>query len=241
MSSSQAFRWERVSDQTRFQRDPTLAIPAEVTGLLTEGALAPHRIHQERGVYWYFGHVLATTKKDKRNPKTRLKLWTEADGLIAIDESWPIGPEATFDLDRRRALVASASDEARTIGALFEIDLNTRKRRQLEIVNPGDITGWSGAFYLSDGGIAARWRTRLHVFHRDGDRLTLAPFDMEIGEFFYVGVAGRFAVTPAAIWDVDSTGIRQVAEFPGVLGNCQLAFDGRVLRYTNAGCDRLHY
>jgi hypothetical protein len=238
--AGQAYRWERISTETRHQRDPSLAIPTEVHALLTEGFLAPHRgVRQARGVYYYFGHLLAATAADQRNPKTQLRAWTKQDGLVAFDDKWPIGPNADFDRDRGRILVASTSDEDRKIPALFEIDWNTRRRRELLVIDrPGEMS-LSSPFYLRDDGIAVRSQNRVRVLARDGDRLTVTNLALDVGDIIYLGARGRLIVTPTAIWNVDTTRIEQVAEFPEVLATCVQSFDGRVLRYTRDGCDEL--
>jgi hypothetical protein len=239
MSDSQAFRWERVSAETRFQRDPALAIPPDVDKLLTDGAVPPHRIFQTAGVYYYFGREPLDPKNKKAVPGARLRLWTKSDGLIVVEDPWAIGAEATFDLPRRRAVVASASDDARRESALFEVDLDARRKKLLTVEERADKWAFDSAFYLADGSIAARSRGRIYPMTRRGDHLTPGAFDLDTGDSAYIAVSGRLVVTPATIWEIDAAGAQKVAEFPGGLGLCVHAFDGRVLRYTREGCDRL--
>jgi hypothetical protein len=239
MSAGQPYRWERVSSETRWQRDRSVAIPSDVEKLLVEGFLAPHRVRQAPGVYYYFGHLLAETATEKRNPKTRLKAWTQAAGLILFEDSWPIGPNAAFDLDNGRLIVSTASDEEREVPALFEIDWRSRQRRRLAVLDRPSELGLSSAFYLRDGGIAVRSRNQVRVLRREGDTLALTSVTLEVGDIIHLGVAGRLVVTPTAIWAIDTHGVTQVAEFPPVLGTCIEDFHGRVLRYTKQGCDVL--
>ena len=174
----------------------------------------------------------------------RLRLWTEADGLIAMKERWPMGGQVDFDLQRRRALVFSAVDDARTKMGFFDLDLDldldSRELRQLQLlVDDADVMAMARPVLLADGNVAVKVGTKVRVLLREGDRLKLAPFEVDIGNFIYVGAAGRLLLLPSVIFEVDGAGIRKVAELPDVLTSFQHAFDGRVLRYTKHGCEQL--
>lgn len=240
MSDSQAFRWEHVSDETRFRQDLERALPPEAQKLLTEGASPPHKgILQGPGFFYYFAREPAETKLDKQYPKSRLRVWTEADGLIAMKERWPMGGQVDIDLPRRRAIVVKAVDDARTKTGLFDVDLDSREVRQLELADGVDATAMMCPVLLADGNVAVKVGKLVRVLLREGDRLKLAPFEVDTGDRVHVGAAGRLLLFPTAIFEVDGAGIRKVAEFPEVMADFQHAFDGRVLRYTKHGCDQL--
>ncbi len=240
MNASSDYRWQRVSDETRHQSDPANAVPLDVQAQLSEGFLPPHKnIRRAPGVYYYFGHLSAESAAEKRNPKTRLRMWTKREGLVGFEEKWPIGPSAHFDLERQRILVSTASDEDRRIPALYEIEMATRRRRQLEVIDRPTEFALSSAFYLRGGGIAVRSQNEVRVLTRDGDHLRIAAVRLDVGDIVYLGVAGRLVVTPTAIWEIDEHGVRRVATFEPVLATCVQDFAGRVLRYTRGGCELL--
>lgn len=237
MSYKHGIAVKHVGPATRPEQDAAVRPPRDVMALLTEGGKPPYADGQAPGVYWNFLREPAK-KKAPMLPLQRLRLWEAGGKLITLDQALTTMSNPGFDLKGRRVLMSSPDQ-------LWEFDLDTRSGKPLEV---GELALQGQRYldpaYLADGRIlfvlADEQKSTGYVCSREGNRLTQV-YSAPLSSRFLL-VDGRALVgglNPIWVLKAGPRAFEPVATIPAQDAFWLHTFDGRVLRYTEQGCEEL--
>lgn len=229
-------RLVRVGDSTKLADDEASKPPEAVIAALTAGGVAPFRILPAPGLHWIILREPAKTKKDQLTPQHRLRVWRASGEVVSAQQVVNSSSDPGFDGEGKRALLGVFPD------ALWEFDLVTGEGAPLSV--PANKHRISAPGYLADGRVlyevTVDGRREVHVCTRAGNVLE---------QQFAFPIAGRYVIADGralvhgldllTVTRIGATGPEILAEIPVAQGLCQLAFDGRLLRYATDGCHEL--